>query len=41
MIMYWPNLSPPKILGFADKKDMKRIRRISQLVKNENRRKLN
>ncbi len=41
MVMYWPNLSPPKILGFADKKDMKRIHRISQLVKIENRKNSN
>lgn len=36
MVMYWPNMPAPKILGWADKKDMKRINRINKLVKADN-----
>ena len=36
MVMYWPNMPAPKILGWADKKDMKRINRITKLAKADN-----
>lgn len=36
MVMYWPAMPAPKILGWADKRDMKRINRITKLVKADN-----
>ena len=32
----WDNIPPIEILGFADKKDMRRINRITNLVKKDN-----
>ncbi len=37
MVMCWSNMPMPKILGFADKRDMRRINRITELVKADKR----
>ena len=35
MLTFWPNEPMPEILGFADKRDMRRINRINELVKKD------